>query len=128
MYQSRRDGRFLSVNPAFVEMFGFAKADERLRAADRRARSTGTRSIALEFARRVESEGEIRNFEFIARHRSGKQLVLLENARAIRDSAGRFVGYEGTLNDITERKNAQSRRCSRRRSAPKSRCSPLAMP
>ncbi len=57
--------------------------------------------------RRVEAEGEIRNFEFVARHRSGKQLVLLENARAIRDFAGRMIGYEGTLNDITERKRAE---------------------
>jgi GAF domain-containing protein len=28
VYQSRRDGRFLSVNPAFVEIYGYAKVEE----------------------------------------------------------------------------------------------------
>jgi diguanylate cyclase (GGDEF)-like protein/PAS domain S-box-containing protein len=106
VYQSRRDGRFISVNPAFVEMFGYRSVEEIYALA-------GAESLywnpteRLEFVRRVEAEGEIRNFEFVARHRSGKQLVMLENARAIRDSAGRMVGYEGTLNDITERKRAE---------------------
>jgi diguanylate cyclase (GGDEF)-like protein/PAS domain S-box-containing protein len=106
VYQSRRDGRFISVNPAFVDIFGYSNTAEIYALA-------GAESLywnpteRLEFVRRVEAEGEVRNFEFVARHRSGKQLVLLENARAIRDSAGRMVGYEGTLNDITERKRAE---------------------
>ena len=33
---------------------------------------------------------------------------MLENARVIRDEAGRIVGHEGTLSDITERKRAET--------------------
>jgi diguanylate cyclase (GGDEF)-like protein/PAS domain S-box-containing protein len=106
VYQSRRDGRFLSVNPAFVEIFGYAKVEE-IYALPGAESLYWNPTERIEFARRVEAEGEIRNFEFVARHRSGKQLVLLENARAIRDSAGRMLGYEGTINDITERKRAE---------------------
>jgi len=106
VYQSRRDGRFLSVNPAFVDMFGYSSAEE-IYALPSAEPLYWNPMDRLEFVRRVEAEGEIRNFEFVARHRSGKQLVILENARAIRDSSGRLVGYEGTLNDITERKRAE---------------------
>ena len=106
VYQSGRDGRFLSVNPAFIEIFGYASAAEVYALAGAEQLYWNPRE-RVEFVRRVESEGEVRNFEFVARHRNGKQLVLLENARAIRDSAGRTVGYEGTLNDITERKRAE---------------------
>jgi diguanylate cyclase (GGDEF)-like protein/PAS domain S-box-containing protein len=106
VYQSGRDGRFLSVNPAFIEIFGFANAAEVYALAGAEQLYWNPRE-RVEFVRRVESEGEVRNFELVARHRSGKQLVLLENARAIRDSVGRTVGYEGTLNDITERKRAE---------------------
>ena len=106
VYQSRRDGRFISVNPAFVEIFGYSNAEE-IYALPSAESLYWNPTERLEFVRRVEAEGEIRNFEFVARHRSGHQLVLLENARALRDSAGRMTGYEGTLNDITERKRAE---------------------
>jgi diguanylate cyclase (GGDEF)-like protein/PAS domain S-box-containing protein len=106
VYQSRRDGRFLSVNPAFVEIFGYNNAEE-IYALPGAESLYWNPTDRLTFLKRVEIEGEIRNFEFVARHRSGKELVMLENARAIRDSVGRMVGYEGTLNDITERKRAE---------------------
>ncbi len=55
----------------------------------------------------MESEGEIRNAEFLMRRRDGEQVVVLENARAVRDAAGRIIAYEGTIADITERKRAE---------------------
>jgi diguanylate cyclase (GGDEF)-like protein/PAS domain S-box-containing protein len=106
VYQSRRDGRFMSVNPAFVEMFGYSSTDE-IYALPTPETLYWNPMDRVEFTRRLELEGDIRNFEFLARHRSGKQLVILENARAIRDALGRLLGYEGTLNDITERKRAE---------------------
>src|SRR5437879_5300091 len=60
-----------------------------------------------EFVRRVESEGEIRAAEFLMRRRDGQQLVILENARLMRDGAGRILGYEGSITNITERKRAE---------------------
>jgi diguanylate cyclase (GGDEF)-like protein/PAS domain S-box-containing protein len=106
VYQSGRDGRLLSVNPAFVSIFGFKNVEEvyALKSAELLYWNPTDR---LEFVRRVEREGELRNFEFIARRRDGQQLVILENSRAIRDAAGRLIGYEGALNDITERKRAE---------------------
>ncbi len=41
------------------------------------------------------------------RRRDGQQLVILENARPMRDGSGRIVGYEGTIANITERKRAE---------------------
>jgi diguanylate cyclase (GGDEF)-like protein/PAS domain S-box-containing protein len=106
VYQSRRDGRFISVNPGFLQIFGYSNAEE-IYALQTAESLYWNPTERIEFVRRVEAEGEIRNFEFVARHRTGKQLVLLENSRAIRDSAGRLLGYEGTLNDITQRKRAE---------------------
>jgi diguanylate cyclase (GGDEF)-like protein/PAS domain S-box-containing protein len=105
VYQSRRDGRLLSVNPAFVRMMGYGSAEE-LYALPSAETLYWNPADRAEFARRVE-EGELRDAEFLMRRRDGAQLVIVENARAIRDAAGQISGYEGTITDITARKRAE---------------------
>jgi diguanylate cyclase (GGDEF)-like protein/PAS domain S-box-containing protein len=56
----------------------------------------------------VESEGELRNEEYILRRKDGTMLVVMDSSRVVRDSQGRVTGYEGTLTDITERKKAET--------------------
>ncbi len=106
VYQSGRDGRLLSVNPAFVSILGYSSAEE-LYALPSVAMLYWNPGDRAEFMRGVESEGEIRNAEFRMRTRDGQQVVILENARAVRDSDSRIVGYEGTIADITQRKRAE---------------------
>src|SRR6267154_927692 len=106
VYQSGRNGRLLSVNPAFVAMLGYRSAEE-LYALPSAAALYWNPADRAEFTRRVESEGAIRDAEFLMRRRDGQQLVILENARPMRDGAGRILGYEGTIADITERKRAE---------------------
>src|SRR5205807_446244 len=106
VYQSARDGRLLSVNPAFVSILGYDNAAE-LYALPNVAMLYWDPADRAEFVRQVESEGEIRNAEFRMRRRDGQQVVILENARAMRDAKNRIVGYEGTIANITERKRAE---------------------
>ncbi len=106
VYQSGRDGRLLSVNPAFVAMLGYRSAEE-IYALPSAAALYWDPADRAEFARRVDSQGEIRDAEFLMRRRDGQQLVVLENARPMLDAAARHVGYEGTITNITERKRAE---------------------
>ena len=61
--RARRDGRLLSVNPAFVSILGYGSAEE-LYALPSVAMLYWNPADRAEFMRRVESEGEIRNAEF----------------------------------------------------------------
>jgi diguanylate cyclase (GGDEF)-like protein/PAS domain S-box-containing protein len=106
VYQSGRDGRLRSVNPAFVSIVGYDSAEE-LYALPSVAMLYWNPADRAEFVRRIESEGEVRNAEVRVRRRDGQQAVVLENARAVRDAAGRIVGFEGTIANITERKRAE---------------------
>jgi diguanylate cyclase (GGDEF)-like protein/PAS domain S-box-containing protein len=106
VYQSGRDGRLLSVNPAFVSILGYSRAEE-LYALPSVALLYWNPADRAEFMRRVESEGEIRSAEFCMRTRDGQQVVILENARAVRDAGDHITGYEGTIANITERKRAE---------------------
>ena len=106
VYQSDRDGRLRSVNPAFVAILGYDSAEE-LYALPSVATLYWNPADRAEFIRRLEAEGEIRNAEVLVRRRDGEQVVILENARAVRDAANRITHYEGTIADITERKRAE---------------------
>jgi diguanylate cyclase (GGDEF)-like protein/PAS domain S-box-containing protein len=106
VYQTSRDGRILVANPAFVKLLGYDSAEELYQVpagslywypSDRET-----------FARRAESEGELRNEEFVMRRKDGSMLVVVENSRVVRDKNGRVSGFEGTLTDITERKKAET--------------------
>ena len=106
VYQSTRDGRLLSVNPAFVRMLGYASAEE-LYALPSASMCYWFPADRADFVRRLDSEGKIRNAEFRLRRRDGQQIVVLESSHAMHDEAGHIIGYEGTIADITERKQAE---------------------
>jgi diguanylate cyclase (GGDEF)-like protein/PAS domain S-box-containing protein len=106
VYQTSRDGRILVANPAFVNLMGYGSAEELYQVpagalywypSDRET-----------FVRRVESEGELRNEEYILRRKDGSMVVVMDSSRVVRDCHGRVTGYEGTLTDITERKKAET--------------------
>ncbi len=106
VYQTSRDGRILVANPAFVNLMGYASAEELYQVpAEALYWYPNDRE---KFVRRVESEGELRNEEYVLRRKDGSMLVVMESSRVVRDKQGRVTGYEGTLTDITERKKAET--------------------
>ncbi|HEU4531843.1 MAG TPA: PAS domain S-box protein [Steroidobacteraceae bacterium] len=107
VYQTSRDGKFLSVNPALVTMLGYDSADELL-ALSAATDLYWSPEDRVECAARMEASGELHNAEFVLRRKDGKPLVVLESGRVMRDEHGEVVGYEGTFADITERKKAET--------------------
>jgi len=107
VYRSTVEGKLLSVNPALVSMLGFDSAAQ-LMAIE------STRQLYVEPDQReqlmcdLERDGALRNAEYRLTRRDGTTIVVLENARLIRDAHGRISGHEGTLSDITERKRAET--------------------
>jgi diguanylate cyclase (GGDEF)-like protein/PAS domain S-box-containing protein len=106
VYQTSRDGRILVANPAFVNLLGYASAEEVYQIPA--GALYWYPSDRENFARRVEAEGELRNEEYVLRRKDGSMLVVVDNCRVVRDENGRTSGFEGTLTDITERKKAET--------------------
>ncbi len=106
VYRTTRDGRLLVVNPAFVQMLGYSSAEELYEV------SAGSLywypSDRDTYVRRMESEGEVRNDEYVLRRKDGSMLVVVDNGRVVRDKQGRVIGFEGTIADITQRKKAET--------------------
>jgi diguanylate cyclase (GGDEF)-like protein/PAS domain S-box-containing protein len=106
VYQTSRDGRIIVANPAFVHMLGYDSAEELYRV--HATQLYWYPSDREKFVRRMESEGELRNEEFVMRRKDGSMLVVVDSSRVVRDRQGRITGFEGTLTDITERKKAET--------------------
>ena len=108
IYQSRRDGGFQRVNPAMARIFGFAspRVLEELPAGR-------THDLYVEphrwqeFRAAVEAAGALTGFESQVRRQDGQIIWISENARALRDQDGKLAGFEGTVVEITARKEAE---------------------
>jgi len=106
IYQTTPNGCILVANPTLVHMLGYSSLEE---LAQRNLESEGyhPNHIRSDFKRRIESEGEIIGLDSAWLRKDGSTLFVRENARAVRDESGNTLYYEGTVEDITERKRAE---------------------
>ena len=108
VYIASREGDLMTVNPALVEMLGYASAEELKNAGRTTMLYVNPIDRERVFAR-LEAQGYVKNFEYRLRRKDGTEIVVLENSRAIHDEEGNVVAHEGTITDITERKVAETR-------------------
>ncbi len=106
IFQTSLEGRYLSANPALARLYGYATADELiadLSDIDRRLYvQPGRRE---RFQRLMAAHGEVSNFESEVYRRDGSKIWISENAHSVRDNNGQFLCFEGTVQDITERRS-----------------------
>ncbi len=108
IFQSTPDGRYLIANPALARMHGFDSPAELIE-----SRRDISRQIYVEpaqrekFKRLLEEHGSVRGFEHESVRKDGSKIWISVNAHAIRDDDGKILYYEGTAQDITERKRAE---------------------
>ncbi|MGH8142796.1 MAG: PAS domain S-box protein, partial [Steroidobacteraceae bacterium] len=106
VYRCAPDGRLIEVNPAFVDMLGYASAQQvyALPAITALYQDPAQRA---ELERALQAHGVIQNAEAVLRCLDGSSVVVLESARRICDADGHVIAYEGTMANITARKGAE---------------------
>ncbi|MBN2138062.1 MAG: PAS domain S-box protein [Sedimentisphaerales bacterium] len=106
LYRTTPDGRILAANPALVRMLGYSSFGElaRRNLEDEGFAADGSRA---EFKRLMEEQEEIVGLESRWIRRDGSKLFVRESSRVIRDTGGNILFYEGTVEDITDRKKAE---------------------
>ncbi|MBC8445950.1 MAG: PAS domain S-box protein, partial [Chloroflexi bacterium] len=106
LYRTTPDGRILMANQALLRMLGYSSFDALAqRNLEEKGYEPGYPRSA--FKQRIKSEGQVIGLESAWVRRNGTTLFIRESARAVRDEAGNTLYYEGTVEDITERKRAE---------------------
>ena len=108
VFIATREGELITANPALIEMLGYDDTSDLKAAGGTNVLYVNPVDRERVFAR-LESKGFVRNFEYRLRRRDGKEIVVLENSRALYDDNGCVFAHEGTLSDITDRKLAETR-------------------
>jgi PAS domain S-box-containing protein len=105
LYRSTPAGQFLDVNTAMVEMFG--SPDRESMMALNIAELYADPEDRERWKALMEQEGIVRDFEFRVRRLDRLLLSAKKTSRVVKDEQGQAVYYEGSLEDITERKRAE---------------------
>ncbi len=109
IFQTTPEGRYLDANPALAQIYGHrdpAALIAHLQDISRQLYVLPERRA--EFVRLMREQGVVRNFESQAYRCDGSIIWISENARAVKDPDGKVQFYEGTVIDITERKQHEA--------------------
>jgi PAS domain S-box-containing protein len=106
IYRTTPGGRLLMANPALVHLLGYASVTE-LPTDDMDLLFIGVPGGCNRLREVLGRDVEVRGWESAWQTRDGRTIFVREHARAVRAADGAILYYEGHVEDITERKNAE---------------------
>ncbi|MBI1938698.1 MAG: PAS domain-containing sensor histidine kinase [Ignavibacteriales bacterium] len=105
IYRTTHDGKVLMANPTLIKILGYNSFEE--------IKNINVEETYLDsqtrkrFKEELDLKGRIFGFESLWKKKDGVPLYIRESARLVRDDEGNALYYEGTIEDITEKKKAE---------------------
>jgi diguanylate cyclase (GGDEF)-like protein/PAS domain S-box-containing protein len=108
IFQSTPDGRYIEASPALAKLYGYDSPDELIRnVVDISCQIYLDSRDRERYFEVMNEKGEVRGFEYQVLRRDGVALWVSENSRRVQGENGEVLYYEGTVEDISERKIAE---------------------
>lgn len=104
-YQTTPAGKILAANTAFVQLLGYNKFED-VQHINLNKVYIGPTFTRKEFINRLKEHDKIVGLEYEWKKKNGSIIYVRENTRAIK-KGGKTLYYEGTIEDITDRKTAE---------------------
>ncbi|MEM6435595.1 MAG: EAL domain-containing protein [Cyanobacteria bacterium P01_D01_bin.115] len=108
IFQTTPSGRYLTVNPMLAKIYGYASPQELITSLTDIGQQLyvepGRREI---FVEQMLTQGAVIGYESAVYQKDGTMIWISESARTTYDANGAVVGFEGTVEDITERKGSE---------------------
>jgi sigma-B regulation protein RsbU (phosphoserine phosphatase) len=110
IFQTTPQGQYISANAALARIYGYDSTAELIEGL----RDIGRELYVLagkreEFIRLMEQNDVVRDFQSQIYRKDHSIIWISENVRAVRDASHKLLYYEGTVEDITSRKEAEER-------------------
>jgi len=106
IFISTPEGKFIDINPAGVELFGYQSREELLQIDiphDLYVNPADRESLV----QTLNDQGYVKDREVTLKRKDGKQVIVLESVTAGRDESGKIVAFRGTMRDVTEQKRLE---------------------
>lgn len=104
IFVSDKARRFLDINRAGVELFGYSKKE--LLSMDPVELYCDPED-RKQLRRKLGRVGYVNNFEVEMKRKDGEKIVVQLSVSAIKDETGQVSGYQGIIRDVTERKRLE---------------------
>ncbi len=108
IFRSTPEGRYVRANPALAKMLGYDSPEDLITSVTDIGTQLyvdpGERQVLRE---QIMREGEVRGAEVRLKRKDGTVIWTVMNSRAVKDEEGRLLYLQGTVEDITQRKQAE---------------------
>lgn len=108
IYQVTPEGQFLSANPAFARVLGYERPEEVLHGIRKSNEELYVNVTEREnFLSRIVSDHKYETAEFQVQKKDGSVIWVQESIRPVFDDEDNLLFYEGSMEDIDQRKLAE---------------------
>jgi len=108
IFQTTYEGKYITVNPALVKMYGYDNSEELMKSRNNIAEQTYVdpelRKVFLKIMRDV---GYVKGFEYEVYKKDGSKIWVYEDANAVKDTKGNILYFEGFVVDMTDKKKVE---------------------
>ncbi|MFA5072438.1 MAG: cache domain-containing protein [Nitrospirota bacterium] len=106
VFMSTPEGRYLDMNPAGLEMLGYASKEELL-AIDITTDIYANPDDRISYQKLLERAGYVKDYEIQMKKRDGTKITVLSTTTTVRDKNNEIILYRGIMRDITEHKRLE---------------------
>ena len=109
IFQSSPDGRFINVNPALAQIYGYDSPEEMIQKIENISEQLYVDPAQRQqFKVLLKTQDAVQDFEYRCFCKDGSIIWTQIDARAVRDDEGNVLFYEGIVQDISERKQREA--------------------
>lgn len=107
IFISTPEGKFIDINPAGVQLFGYDSKEDILETHIAHDIYAFTED-RLGVKEQLEKNGYVKDYEVRLKRKDGTRITVMETATVEYDEYGDAVSYRGILRDITDKKKAEA--------------------